>query len=85
MLRRATGSAKEDFMPKMKTHKTTAKRFKVTASGRIRRIKIGKSHLRRKKPSRVRRSFDKALDLSSSGNVKRVGRLLPYKGKKGRR
>ena len=72
-------------MPKMKTHKTAAKRFKVTASGRIRRMKIGKSHLRRKKPSRVVRSFDKALDLSSSGNVKRVGRLLPYKGKKGKR
>jgi large subunit ribosomal protein L35 len=72
-------------MPKMKTHKTTAKRFKVTASGKIRRIKIGKSHLRRKKPSRVVRSFDKTIDVTDSGSVKRVKRLLPYIGKKRKR
>ncbi len=72
-------------MPKMKTHKTTAKRFKVTASGKIRRIKIGKSHLRRKKPSRVVRSFDKAIDVANWGSVKRVKRLVPYIGKKGKR
>ncbi len=72
-------------MPKMKTHKTTAKRFKVTASGKIRRIKIGKSHLRRKKPSRVLRSFDKTIDVTDSGSVKRVKRLMPYIGKKRKR
>jgi len=72
-------------MPKMKTHKTTAKRFKVTASGKIRRIKIGKSHLRRKKASRVARSFDKTIDVTDSGSVKRVKRLLPYIGKKRKR
>jgi len=72
-------------MPKMKTHKTTAKRFKVTASGKIRRIKIGKSHLRRKKPSRVVRSFDKMIDVTDSGGVKRVKRLVPYIGKKRKR
>jgi len=72
-------------MPKMKTHKTTAKRFKVTASGKIRRIKIGKSHLRRKKPSRVLRSFDKTIDVTDSGSVKRVKRLLPYIGKNRKR
>jgi large subunit ribosomal protein L35 len=71
-------------MPKMKTHKTTAKRFKVTGSGKILRIKIGKSHLRRKKASRVLRSFDKTIEVADSGNVKRVKRLLPYMGKKGK-
>jgi len=70
-------------MPKMKTHKTSAKRFKVTGSGKIRRIKIGKSHLRRQKPSRVVRSFDKTMDVADSGNVKRIKRLVPYIGKKG--
>ncbi|HRA20636.1 MAG TPA: 50S ribosomal protein L35, partial [Anaerolineae bacterium] len=35
-------------MPKMKTHKSTAKRFKVTGTGKLMRTKIGKSHLRRK-------------------------------------
>ncbi len=72
-------------MPKMKTHKTTAKRFKVTGSGRIRRVKIGKSHLRRKKPSRVLRSFDKTMDVANSGTVKRVRRLVPYIHKKRKR
>lgn len=72
-------------MPKMKTHKTTAKRFRVTASGKIRRIKIGKSHLRRKKASRVLRSFDKTIDVADSGSVKRVKRLVPYIGKKRKR
>jgi large subunit ribosomal protein L35 len=46
-------------MPKMKTHKATAKRFKITGKGKLRRYKAGRSHLRRKKSKRVRRSFDK--------------------------
>ena len=78
-----TGLTWEGKMPKMKTHKTTAKRFKRTASGRIRRMKIGRSHLRRNKASRVLRSFDKTIEVSDPGNVKRVKRLLPYLGKKG--
>jgi large subunit ribosomal protein L35 len=69
-------------MPKMKTHKTSAKRFRRTASGRIRRTKIGKSHLRRKKPGRVVRSFDKMLEVADPGSVKRVKRLIPYHAKK---
>jgi large subunit ribosomal protein L35 len=69
-------------MPKMKTHKTSAKRFRITASGRIRRTKIGKSHLRRKKPARVVRSFDKLLEVDDQGSVKRVKRLIPYLAKR---
>jgi large subunit ribosomal protein L35 len=81
-LRRAvSGLNLEGKMPKMKTHKTTAKRFKRTASGKILRIKIGRSHLRRRKPGRVLRSFDKTIEVTSRGNVKRVKRLLPYLGK----
>lgn len=72
-------------MPKMKTHKATAKRFKRTASGRIRRVKIGKSHLRRKKPGRVTRSFDKTMEVTTAGTVKRLKRLVPYGGKKRKR
>ncbi len=71
-------------MPKMKTHKTTAKRFKVTGSGKIRRYKIGKSHLRRKKAARVVRSFDKTMDVTGAGSVRRVKRLVPYIRKKGK-
>jgi large subunit ribosomal protein L35 len=72
-------------VPKMKTHKTTAKRLRVTASGRIRRVKIGKSHLRRKKAARVSRSFDKTMDITASGSIRRVKRLLPYIGKQGKK
>jgi large subunit ribosomal protein L35 len=69
-------------MPKMKTHKTSAKRFRRTASGKIRRSKIGKSHLRRKKPGRVVRSFDKAVEVENGGTIKRVKRLMPYLAKR---
>ena len=65
-------------MPKMKTHKSTAKRFKVTGTGKLMRSKIGKSHLRRKKSKRVRRMFDEYLEVSDKANVKRVRRLAPY-------
>jgi large subunit ribosomal protein L35 len=64
-------------MPKMKTHKSTAKRFKVTGTGKLMRTKIGKSHLRRKKPSRTRRLFDEYLVVTHKGSIKRVRRLAP--------
>lgn len=70
-------------MPKIRTHKTTSKRFKRTSSGKIHRVKIGKSHLRRKKPGHVLRSFDKTIEFANPGGVKRVKRLLPYLAKKG--
>ena len=42
-------------MPKMKTHRGAAKRFKVTGTGMVVRTKGGKSHLRRRTPKRVKR------------------------------
>lgn len=69
-------------MPKMKTHKVTAKRFKITGTGKILRTKIGKSHLRRKKPSRVKQLFDKYLEVTHPGSKNRIRRLLPYMSKK---
>ena len=62
-------------MPKMKTHKATAKRFKITGSGKLRRLKGRRSHLRRKKAKRVRRGFDKDLPVARVDR-KRVWRLL---------
>jgi large subunit ribosomal protein L35 len=69
-------------MPKMKTHKATAKRFKYTGSGKLMRTKIGKSHLRRKKSKRVKRLFSKMIEVEASGSRKRVQKLMPY-AKKG--
>ncbi|MBK6769938.1 MAG: 50S ribosomal protein L35 [Ardenticatenales bacterium] len=64
-------------MPKMKTHKSTKRRFKVTGTGKLMRTKIGKSHLRRKKPSRTRRLFDEYLVVTDKATIKRVRRLAP--------
>jgi large subunit ribosomal protein L35 len=65
-------------MPKMKTHKATAKRFKITGKGKLRRLKGRRSHLRRKKSKRVRRSFDKDHAVDKVDR-KRVRRLLGLK------
>jgi large subunit ribosomal protein L35 len=62
-------------MPKMKTHKVTAKRFKITGSGKLRRLRQGRSHLRRKKSKRVLRAMDKELPVDRVDR-KRVRRLL---------
>ena len=62
-------------MPKMKTHKATAKRFKVTGRGKLRRLKQKRSHLRRKKSKRVLRSLDKDHPVAKA-DQKRVRRLL---------
>jgi large subunit ribosomal protein L35 len=65
-------------MPKMKTYKAAAKRFKVTGRGKLRRLKTRRSHLRRKKSKRVRRSFDKDHPIDKVDS-KRVRRLLGLK------
>ncbi len=62
---------------KLKTHKSTAKRFKVTATGKVMRTKGGKSHLRRRKSSRVKRQLDRMQSVSKS-DVRRVKTLAPY-------
>ncbi len=65
-------------MPKIKTHKATAKRFKITGTGKLRRLKVRRSHLRRKKSKRVRRGFDKDHPVNKVDR-KRVRRLLGLK------
>jgi len=62
-------------MPKMKTNKAVAKRLKVTGTGKLRRRKPGRGHLRsRKSPSRLRR-FGKDKDVSP-GFTKIARRML---------
>ncbi len=65
-------------MPKIKTHKATAKRFKYSAKGKLLRTKIGKSHFRRRKPRRVKALFDKTIEVKSAKMRRRVKRLAPY-------
>lgn len=64
-------------MPKLKTHKGASKRLKITATGKILRMKGLRSHLRRKKAPRTKRLFDKMLPLSK-GFAKRLRRVIPY-------
>lgn len=65
-------------MPKIKTHKATAKRFKFSGRGKLLRTRQGKSHLRRKKSKRVKRMFDELHEVTSKGDIQRVKRLAPY-------
>jgi large subunit ribosomal protein L35 len=64
-------------MPKIKTHKGAQSRFHITGSGKLMRTKIGKSHLRRKKPKRVKRLYDETVSVSPADKA-RIKRLLPY-------
>ncbi len=65
-------------MPKIKTHKATAKRFKYSGGGKLMRTKSGKSHLRRKKSKRVKRLYDEMVTVDTPADFKRVRRLAPY-------
>ncbi|MEW5818959.1 MAG: 50S ribosomal protein L35 [Cyanobacteriota bacterium] len=64
-------------MPKMKTHRAAAKRYKVTASGKIKRRKAYKSHILTKKSPERKRRLGNMEDLFK-GEVKRVRVQLPY-------
>lgn len=64
-------------MPKLKTHKGTAKRFKVTATGRVVAQPANRRHnLEKKSPDRKRR-LRKLTELSDADS-RRVRKLLPY-------
>lgn len=65
-------------MPKLKTHKATAKRFRYTGKGQLVRTKVGKSHLRRKKPARVKALFDRMVPVEGRRLRRRISRLAPY-------
>jgi len=69
-------------VPKIKTHKATAKRFKYTGTGKLMRTKVGKSHLRRRKAKRVKRQFDQMLEVTDRRSIRRVRMLAPYLKKK---
>jgi large subunit ribosomal protein L35 len=63
---------------KLKTHKATAKRFRVTGGGKVMRTKGGKSHLRRKKSARSKALFAEMIEVKGTNTAKRVKRLAPY-------
>ena len=64
-------------MPKMKTNRGAAKRFKMTGSGKIKRNKAFSSHILTKKTTKRKRGLRQA-DLVDSANYKGIKRILPY-------
>jgi large subunit ribosomal protein L35 len=67
---------------KIKTHKATSKRFRLTGSGMLVRTKGGKSHLRRRTSKRSKMLLSEMVPVKGRGIVKRVKRLAPYISKK---
>lgn len=64
-------------MPKMKTNRGAAKRFKATGGGRIRRSKAFSSHILTKKSTKRKRNLRKTT-LIAGVDAKAVRRMLPY-------
>ncbi len=62
-------------MPKLKTHRGAAKRFKLTGSGKIRRRKAYHSHILTKKSPKRKRNLRKPA-LVDSANIKAIKRVL---------
>lgn len=64
-------------MPKLKTSKAAAKRFKITGTGKLKRMKAYKSHILTKKSAKRKRNLRKAV-MTDSTNIKNMKKILPY-------
>jgi large subunit ribosomal protein L35 len=62
-------------MPKMKTHRGAAKRFKVTGTGKLRRRQVNTNHILEKKPSKRMRRLHAEVDVAP-GDAARIKRML---------
>ena len=65
-------------MPKIKTNRGAAKRFKTTGSGKIMRNKAFASHILTKKSAKRKRKLRQSGTVDST-NLKSIKRLIPYK------
>lgn len=70
-------SRPEEYMPKLKTNRSAAKRFKRTKSGKFKRSKAYGAHLLTGKSPKRRRNLRKSAILSR-GDEKQVKGMLPY-------
>ena len=64
-------------MRKMKTSKAAAERFKVTGTGKLKRMKAYKSHILTKKSTKRKRNLRQAA-ITDATNVKNMKKILPY-------
>lgn len=65
---------------KLKTHKATAKRFRMTGTGKIVRTKGGKTHFRRRRSQRAKNALNKVIVVKKASIAKRIKTLAPYLG-----
>lgn len=65
---------------KLKTHKTTSKRIRITGSGKLQQPTPSAQHLRHNKSARVLAAAKK-YKLTAKANVQRIAKLLPYLSK----
>ncbi len=63
-------------MPKLKTHRGAAKRFRLTASGKAKRSQAFKRHILTKKTTKRKRHLDREV-LVSAADLRKVRRMLP--------
>jgi large subunit ribosomal protein L35 len=68
---------------KLKTHKATSKRFRLTGSGVLVRTKGGKSHLRRRTSDRTKDLLSEMIPVKGEKIIQRIKRLAPNMSKKG--
>ena len=64
-------------MPKQKTNRAAAKRFKVTGTGKLKRNKAYKRHILTKKSTKLKRNLRKPAIVDAT-NVKNMKKVLPY-------
>ena len=64
-------------MPKVKTSRAAAKRFKKTGTGQVKRMKAYKSHILTKKSQKRKRNLRKST-ITDATNVKSMKKILPY-------
>ena len=64
-------------MPKLKSHRGAAKRFKKTGSGKVMRAKAFKSHILTSK-TRSRRRHLRGTEVVADADAKKLRRMLPY-------
>ena len=66
---------------KLKTHKATSKRFRLTGSGVLMRTKGGKSHLRRNTSDRTTALYTEMVEVKGKKIIQTIKRLTPNMGK----
>ncbi len=64
-------------MPKMKTSRSAAKRFKLTGTGKLKRNKAYRRHILTKKTAKTKRNLRKPA-MTDETNVKNMKKILPY-------